>query len=361
MTTDMTGQAPASPTAAEPTGERDLSWDWTEETLHALAVFLEGRGIMSGPLTSKPIGDGHSNLTFLISNGERAVVVRRPPPPPLPPGAHDMLREARFLAGLHATGFPVPEVLATAEEDEVLDVPFYVMTFARGHVITTQTPEPLATPEQRRNISLSLVDNLARLHQTDFRAAGLADLGRPEGFNARHLKRMARLVEDTDGNQPPAFAAVYDWLQENVPAESAAAVIHNDYRIGNTMIAPEAPGRVVAVLDWELATLGDPLFDLGYFLSSVPEPGHARTPTEDLGTAMLEDGYLGRAELAERYAEQTGADLSHLDWYITLALWKLAALYEYSRRRGEDEYYQAPGLVDSFLAEARETAGLPTD
>lgn len=338
--------------------DRDLVWNWSEQTLTDLATFLEARGVMSGPLTSKPIGDGHSNLTFLITNGEASVVVRRPPPPPLPPGANDMLREARFLAGLHGTGYPVPEVLATVQEGEVLDVPFYVMSFARGHVVTTSTPEALSTPEQRLNIAHSLVDNLARLHQTDYRSAGLDDLGRPEGFNARHLKRMARLVQDADGKLPAEFEAVYDWLATNVPAESGEAVIHNDYRIGNTMISPDAPGRVIAILDWELATLGDPLFDLGYFLSSVPEPGHARTPTEDLGTAMLETGYPGRAELAERYAEQTGADLTHLDWYVTLALWKLAALYEYSRRRGEDEYYLTPGLVDSFLAEARETAGL---
>ncbi|VXA90456.1 phosphotransferase family protein [Citricoccus sp. K5] len=341
-----------------PTDNRELVWDWTEQTLADLACFLEDRGVMSGPLRSKPIGDGHSNLTFLITNGEASVVVRRPPPPPLPPGANDMLREARFLSGLHGTGYPVPEVLATAQEGEVLDVPFYVMSFASGHVVTTSTPEALATPEQRLNIAHSLVDNLARLHQTDYRAAGLDDLGRPEGFNARHLKRMARLVQDAAGNLPADFDAVYDWLATNVPAESGEAVIHNDYRIGNTMISPDAPGRVIAILDWELATLGDPLFDLGYFLSSVPEPGHARTPTEDLGAAMLEEGYPGRAELAERYAEQTGADLTHLDWYVTLALWKLAALYEYSRRRGEDEYYLTPGLVDSFLAEARETAGL---
>jgi aminoglycoside phosphotransferase (APT) family kinase protein len=338
--------------------ERELSWDWTEDTLAALAAFLDERGVMSGPLTSRPIGDGHSNLTFLISNGDRSVVVRRPPPPPLPPGANDMLREARFLAGLHATGFPVPEVLATVQEGEVLDVPFYVMSFARGHVVTTETPEGLATPEQRRHLAHSLVDTLARLHQTDYGAAGLDDLGRPEGFNARHLTRMARLIQDAEGKQPAEFAEIFEWLRANVPGESGAAVIHNDYRIGNMVIAPDEPGRVAAVLDWELATLGDPLFDLGYFLSSVPEPGHARTPTEDLGTAMLEDGYPSRAELAQRYAEQTGADLTNLDWYITLALWKLAALYEYSRRRGEDEYYLTPGLVDSFLAEARETAGM---
>ena len=344
------------------TNERELPWNWTDETLNDLSDFLSQRDIMTGPLTSKAIGDGHSNLTFLISNGQQEVVVRRPPPPPLPRGAHDMLREAAFLGALHSTGFPVPQVLATAEEHEVLDVPFYVMTFARGEVVTTETPVALNNPEDRANISRSLVDTLAWLHSVDYEAAGLADMGKPAGFNRRHLKRMAQLIQDESGTQPEAFAEIYTWLEENVPEESGAAVVHNDFRIGNMIIASEAPGRVEAVLDWELATLGDPLLDLGYFLSSVPEPGRPRTPTEDLGTAMLEEGYLSRFELAERYAEKTGTQLTNLSWYITMALWKVAALYEYSRRRAEsgagDDYYLTPGLVDSFLAEAKETAGL---
>jgi len=344
------------------TNERDLPWNWTDETLQALADFLSRHDIMRGPLTSKAIGDGHSNLTFLISNGTQEVVVRRPPPPPLPPGAHDMLREAKFLEALHSTGFPVPQVLATAQEYEVLDVPFYVMTFASGHVVTTETPTPLANREERLNISRSLVDTLARLHSIDYEKIGLAKMGRPAGFNARHLKRIAQLIQDESGQLPDAFADLYSWLEANVPVESGAAIVHNDFRIGNMIIAADAPGRVEAVLDWELATLGDPLLDLGYFLSSVPEPGHALTPTEELGAAMLEDGYLSRTELAERYAEQTGTELTNLSWYISMALWKVAALYEYSRRRAADgawdDYYLTPGLVDTFLAEARETAGL---
>src|SRR5699024_8223896 len=142
--------------------ERDMRWHWTDDTLNALSEFLSQRDILNGPLTAKAIGDGHSNLTYLIRDGNQEVVVRRPPPPPLPPGAHDMLREAAFLKGLHSAGFPVPRVLATAQEGEVLDVPFYVMTFAQGVVVTTETPEPLATPEERLNISKSLVDTLAK-------------------------------------------------------------------------------------------------------------------------------------------------------------------------------------------------------
>ena len=147
-----------------------------------------------------------------------------------------------------------------------------------------------------------------------------------------------------------------------MPAESAAAIVHGDYRLGNVVLEPEPPGRIAAVLDWELATLGDPLLDVAYFLASVPEQGQPRTPVQEMGTAMLEDGWSSRAELAERYAKTTGRDLSGLAWYSVLAQWKLAALYEYSRRRadrdGGDDYYADPALVTSFLDAAHRAAGL---
>jgi aminoglycoside phosphotransferase (APT) family kinase protein len=156
---------------------------------------------------------------------------------------------------------------------------------------------------------------------------------------------------------------VRDWLAARVPPESGAAIVHSDFRIGNVVIAPDAPGRVAAVLDWELATVGDPLLDVGYFLASVPEPGEPLTPVREFGTAMLEDGYPDRAGLAARYARRTGRDLSGLPWYTVMAQWKLAVLYEYSRRRAVrgdgDPYYAGPSLVASFLRAAHQAAELP--
>ena len=339
------------------------TWDWTPETRGRLAAFLEARGLTSGEVTTKAIGDGHSNLTYLVSDAAgRQVVLRRPPPPPTPPGAHDMLREARLIGALAGSPVPVAQLLATADAGEVIDVHFYVMSYAAGPVVTTRTPEPLDRPEVRRRIGESLVDTLADLHGVDWRAAGLADMGRPEGFNARHLRRMARLEADEEGNPPPHFAVVQSWLGTSVPAESGAAIVHNDFRLGNVVLSSERPGDIAAVLDWELATLGDPLFDLGYFLASVPEePPH--NPTQALGTAMLEEGWPSRKELAARYAERTGADLAHLEWYTALALWKLAVLYEYGHRRAVrgigDPYYADQRLVQSFLEDAHRTAGLP--
>lgn len=257
---------------------------------------------------------------------------------------------------------PVARLLATAEAGEVIDVHFYVMSFAAGPVVTTATPAPLDTPQVRRRVGDALVDTLADLHAVDWRAAGLADLGRPEGFNVRHRASLARLVADSDGNPPPHFARVDTWLQENAPAESGETIVHNDFRIGNVVLSQERPGEIEAVLDWELATLGDPLFDLGYFLASVPEqPPY--NPTETFGLAMLEDGYPTRDQLAVRYADRTGTDLGNLGWYTTLALWKLAVLYEYGHRRAKggigDPYYADQRLVQSFLEDAHRSAGLP--
>jgi aminoglycoside phosphotransferase (APT) family kinase protein len=308
----------------------------TPADLDALARFLRERGLCDGPLRVGRIGDGHSNLTYAVTDGHRTVVLRRPPPLPAPPGANDVLREARLMGALRGTAVPVPAVLAIARAGEVLDVPCYVMSFAEGSVITAETPAALSQPGTRREIGEDLIDTLAALHAVDWRAAGLGDLGRPEGFNARHLRRMERLIADDGGRLPPHFAPARDWLAARVPPESGHAIVHSDFRIGNVVIAPDAPGRVGAVLDWELATVGDPLLDVGYFLASVPGPEGPLTPVQEFATAMLEDGYPDRADLAARYAWHTGRDLSGLAWYTVMAQWKLAVLYEYSHRRLRD-------------------------
>jgi aminoglycoside phosphotransferase (APT) family kinase protein len=329
-----------------------MSWDWTPELRDRLGRFLSARDLTGAEVTTRRIGDGHSNLTYLVGDGERQVVVRRPPPPPLPPGAHDMLREARLIRALAETPVPVPRVLATADAGELLDVPCYVMSYAEGPVVTTSTPPPLDEPGVRQQVAEDLVDVLVELHAVDWEGAGLT--GRPEGFNHRHLESLGRLVRD---DPPPGFAELREWLEEHAPAESGAAIVHNDFRIGNVVLAADRPGRVVAVLDWELATIGDPLFDLGYFLASVPERD-VLTATEELGTAMLEEGYPTRSQLAQRYARRTGCDLSGLPWYVALAQWKLAALYEYQRRRGTDAYYDDPGLVAAFVSAGHRAAGI---
>jgi aminoglycoside phosphotransferase (APT) family kinase protein len=327
-------------------------WSWSEHELQRLGRFLADRGLCGPAIKPRAIGDGHSNLTFLVSDGHSRLVVRRPPPPPLPPGAHDVLREARLLAALERTDVPTPRVRATAAAGELLDVPVYVMDFVDGVVITESTPAPSDDKELRRRIGEALVDTLAALHTVAWREVGLGDFGKPDGFNARQLRRMRSLIA-VDGTVPRAFAALDDWLHAHLPPESRTAIVHNDFRIGN-MIVDIGTGQVAAVLDWELATIGDPLADLGYLLTSYPMPGEPLVPTSAMGTAVLEPGYPARTELINRYADRTGTDVSGVNWYATLAMYKLAALYEYSRRRFEngvgDPYYADPGLVSSFLA-----------
>lgn len=321
-----------------------------ELTRQRLGRFLAAHGLGSGAPIVRRIGDGHSNLTYLVDDGDHQVVVRRPPPPPTPPGAHDVLREAMLLRALEGSGVPVPRVLATAEAGEVFDVPCYVMTYVAGPVVTEATPPPLDDPVVRREVGEHLVDVLVALHDVDWETAGVP--GRPDGFNRRHLGAVARLVPD---DPPAGFAELHDRLLATAPPESGAALVHNDFRIGNLVLAPSPPGRVAAVLDWELATVGDPLFDLGYLVATVPD-GHAVTPTEQLSAALLEPGYPPRAELVDRYAARSGRDVAGLGWYVALAQWKLAALYEYQRRRGTDPYYDDPALVRSFLDAGREAA-----
>ena len=210
-------------------------WFWSCDQLERLGGFLAERGLCGPTVTAGAIGDGHSNLTFLVSDGHSRVVVRRPPPPPLPPGAHDVLREARLLAALAGTDVPTPRVLATAAAGELLDVPVFVMDFVDGTVITESTPAPSDDERLRRRIGESLVDTLAALHTVAWREVGLGDFGKPDGFNARQLRRMRSLVE-VDGVVPKSFAPLDDWLHAHVPPESATSIVHNDFRIGNMIV-----------------------------------------------------------------------------------------------------------------------------
>ncbi|MCV7301243.1 phosphotransferase family protein [Mycobacterium barrassiae] len=338
-----------------------MTWFWSVEQLDQLGKYLSEHGLCGPTVTASPIGDGHSNLTFLVSDGHSQVVVRRPPPPPLPPGAHDVLREATLLHALAETDVPTPRVLATASANELLDVPMFVMEFVDGTVITESTPATGDDVELRRYIGESLVDTLAALHTVPWRDVGLGDFGKPEGFNARQLRRMRSLIE-IDGSIPKPFAPLDEWLLSYAPPESATSIVHNDFRIGN-MIVDLTTGCVAAVLDWELATIGDPLADLGYLLASWPVQGEPVVPTAAMATAVLEAGYPSRTALLDRYADRTGADLSGLNWYAALAMYKLAALYEYSGRRFDagvgDPYYADPAFVPAFLAAGERLAGDP--
>jgi len=320
--------------------------------LGTLASWLRKRELLgSGSPSARLAGDGHSNLTYLVSDGARTVVVRRPPPPPTPPGANDVLREAATLRALEGSGVPVPRVLGQAEAGEVFDVPFFVMSYQAGPIVTGRAPSEV----DGRRLGASMTTTLARLHAVDWASAGLR--GRPEGSNRRHHDRLARLVATDDGAPPEAFAGIDAWLVAHVPAESGSALVHNDFRLGNLVLDPSDASRVSAVLDWELAAVGDPLVDLGYLVAAWAEPGREpATAIERLGAASAAPGFPHREELVAGYAAASGRDVNGLPWYVVLALWKLAVLWEYNRRRVEaghgDPYYADPAQVGEFLCEA---------
>ena len=240
--------------------------------LEPVREFLDAHGIGSGPLRWSRIGDGQSNVTYRIRRGSETVVLRRGPRPPLPKSTHDMVREARIQQLLRTEGMPVPEVLAVCEDDSVLGVPFYVMSYIDGVVVTDTVPAHLSSSDQRRATSLATVDTLVQLHQVDVTGGELVTFGRPEEYLARQVSRFAGLWEVNTTRVIPEVEQLAGWLESNMPDSPAATVVHGDFRIGNLMFAPETPARVQAVLDWEMATVGDPLADLGYLTAPTPKP-----------------------------------------------------------------------------------------
>ncbi|ANS78087.1 putative phosphotransferase [Serinicoccus hydrothermalis] len=303
--------------------------------LDPVTAWLDVRGLGEGPLSWERIGDGQSNVTFLLRRGERRLVLRRGPRPPLPPSTHDMVREARIQQVLGAHDVRVPRILAVEEGTDVLGVPFYVMEHLDAEVVTDTQPGALADdPAARAAASAGVVDTLVSLHTVDVSAEDVAALGRPEGYLERQVRRFTDLWPQVSTRELPGFDPLATWLDEHRPTRSAHAVVHGDFRLGNLMLDPTHPGRVVAILDWEMATLGDPLADLGY-LTATWSDRHGAWPATvmDHSPVTVQEGWWDRDELAQRYAAATGADISHLPWYRALALWKAAVFCEAIRTR----------------------------
>ncbi|WP_199921767.1 phosphotransferase family protein [Psychromicrobium lacuslunae] len=333
--------------------------------IEPIEKYLDARGFGSGPLRWRRIGDGQSNITFLIERDGLVLVLRRGPRPPLPPSAHDMVREARIQQAAAAAGLPVAKILDICEDLDLLGVPFYLMEFVDGLVITDELPEQFHDPLEHRAISESAVLTLAQLHRADVSAGPLAQLGKSEGYLSRQVKRFSALWPGNTQRELPLFDRLSDWLAGHLPESSDAALVHGDYRIGNLLYAPHCPARVNCVLDWEMSTLGDPLADLGYFLATYSAPGEQATPL-DLTPVTANPGFPNRSQLAKLYQAETGRSIDNLPWYQALALWKGAVFCEaiYSRwlrgERPEDTSF-APGLasgVPRLLEAARQTLEL---
>jgi aminoglycoside phosphotransferase (APT) family kinase protein len=298
--------------------------------LETVRSFLDAHAIGSGALRARRIGEGGgSNFSFLLEreDGTR-YVLRRPPRPPLPPSAHDVVRESRLQLALAPLGIRVPNIRAVCEDDSLLGVPFYVMDYIDGDVITTGLPPPLdQEPAARRRLADDLVDTLVEIHAADVSMPALVKFIRPGNYNERQARRFSQLWEMNQTRDLPTVVEVGRWLAANVPEQLPATVVHGDYRLGNMIITREDPERVAAVLDWEMGAIGDPRADVGYLVATYSEPGGRVNP---LGTSPVtaREGFPTRSELVERYTSRSRRGVEPLAWFEALALWKAAVFCE---------------------------------
>lgn len=327
-----------------------------------LAAFLDAQGLGEGPIEAEPVGEGHSNVTYLLRRGATELVLRRPPRPPLPPSAHDVLREAQLLSAVEHADVRTPRVLAACADETVIGAPFYVMEKVEGDVITTAVPPALDTPAEHSRIVDELIDALVEVHAVDWRACGLEGYGKPTGYLERQLRRFGGLWEHNKTRELPTLDRITAWLAEHRPESGAATIVHGDYRLGNTMYAREAPARLVSIFDWELATIGDPLADVGYLAATYAQPQDSGT-IFTLGAVTTQTGFPTREELIARYEERSGRAMGAVAWYQTLALWKAAIFLEGSYKRllagtTDDPFFQyldtgVPALAEHAWQVAR--------
>jgi len=285
---------------------------------------------LTGPLTVEQFPAGFSNLTYLLRAGDRELVLRRPPIGAKIKTAHDMSREYRILSHLHPVYNKVPRPLLFCEDEKILGASFYVMERVHGVILRAQPPRGIElTPTLMRGLSETFIENLAEIHEIDYAAAGLGDLGSPQGYVKRQVEGWTKRYFNALTDDVPSIERLAEWLHENLPPDSSkAALIHNDYKYDNLVLAPDDLARVVAVLDWEMATIGDPLMDFGTSLGYWVEPAD---PEEwqryGFGLTSL-PGSLTRAELLERYEKRTRRRIDDPVFYFTYGLLKIAVIVQ---------------------------------
>jgi aminoglycoside phosphotransferase (APT) family kinase protein len=309
------------------------------------------------------IAGGKSNLTYLVASPAGELVFRRPPLGHVLPTAHDMAREHRVITALGNTAFPVPRTLLySPAEGNPLGVQCYAMERVIGHICRDEFPAGYADePEQCRPIAEALVDVLADLHATDPAAIGLGDFGRPEGFMDRQLKLWSKQWERSKTDELPPLDALRDELIRTKPERFPQSLVHGDFRLDNCILHAAEPGKIVAVLDWEMSTLGDPLADFGAMLAYWADPDE----DEPLAAARIvppltrRPGFLSRRGLVERYAARTGLDVSRMDWYLAFAYFKLAVICQGIAARAAGGAMLGSGFEDAQgLVELQVRAGL---
>jgi aminoglycoside phosphotransferase (APT) family kinase protein len=298
-----------------------------------------------GPMAIEQFPGGASNLTYLVRLGDTELVLRRPPFGNRVKSAHDMGREYRVLSKLHGVYAPAPKPVLYCEDESVLGAPFYCMERRRGVVLRRTLPEGFALdPDTVRRLNRSFIDNLVTFHKLDYEAAGLGDLGRPAGFVARQVEGWNKRYVACRTEEVPSMQWLMEYFPAHMPPEVAASLVHNDYKFDNLMLDPNDLTKIVAVLDWEMCTLGDPMMDFGTVLAYWVEAGDpAPLQLHAFGPTQL-PGSMTRRELTEYYGQQSGFDTSNVIFYYTFGLYKTAVIvqqiyYRYVQGFTKDERF----------------------
>jgi len=330
-----------------------------ELNLAALEPFLLSRiPGAEGPIAVEQFPSGHSNLTYLVRLGNREMVLRRPPFGSKVKSAHDMGREYRVLAKLHAAYPPAPEVLLFCDDPDVLGAPFYVMQRIHGVIIRRALPPGLdLPPETARRLSESFVDNLAWLHSLNYSAIGLADLGKPQGYLERQVRGWIERYHGSRTHELPEVERISSWLVAHLPSSNDSALIHNDYKYDNVVLDPAGITRIIGVLDWEMATIGDPLSDLGTALAYWVDPQDPEELQKIRWSPTNLPGSLTRAQFVAHYAGATGRDTTHVPFYLAFARFKVAVIvqqiyYRYHHGLTKDARFASLADVAQILLRA---------
>ncbi len=315
----------------------------------------------SGPLVVSHLSGGSSNLTFRVRDDANDWVLRRPPLGRLLATANDMGREYRVQEGLGRSDVPVPTTVAMCDDPDVLGVPFYLMTFVPGTVYSDADAVTGLDEAQALAATDELIDVLARLHAVDYEAVGLGGLGKPEGFLQRQITRWTGQWEKSKDHEIPAIDELARRLERSVPAHTASSVVHGDYSFNNTMWADDDPTRMVAILDWEMSTLGDPLTDLGMVAVYWGEAGEMMWRSRQPQPHRLNPGFPGVDHLIARYEATSGRSVRDIDVYRVLAVFKLAIIVEGNLARiraanPDEDHSERSRLVDELAALALQIA-----
>jgi aminoglycoside phosphotransferase (APT) family kinase protein len=294
---------------------------------HYLQAHVED--VPEGELEVSQFPSGASNLTYLLRVGHWEGVLRRPPLGPVPPKAHDMGRESGILNKLNTVYPLAPKPFFFCEDESVIGAPFYVMERRRGVVLDDSFPEGVEPGDELcRGISRTVVDTLVELHAVDLEESGLGDLGKPDGFLRRQTEGWISRYEKAKTDEISEVEPLTDWLAGDIPESPPPAIIHNDYKLNNLVLNPEDLTEVRAVLDWEMATVGDPLFDLAVSLSYWIEPDDPDELKAVMPTVTVTPGFMTRKELIDRYAKECNRDLSEMHWYVVFGYFKLAGILQ---------------------------------